>query len=49
LILLYSAGAYFAWRWVRALSEFSHQAFATSRAELAADIALLKASYGYRN
>ena len=44
LVLLYGSGVAVAWRQVRALSALRREIFATSRAELAADAALLKAS-----
>jgi uncharacterized membrane protein YqjE len=44
LVLLYATGAAVAWRRLRAMSAQGDKAFAASRAALAADVALLKAS-----
>lgn len=44
LVLLYASGTAIAWRHFRAVAERGDQAFAATRAELAADAALLKSS-----
>jgi len=42
LVVVYASGAAIAWRRLQALSALSDQAFAATREELAADLALLK-------
>lgn len=44
VVLLYVGGAAIAWRHLRATAALGEQAFAASRAELAADAALLRGS-----
>lgn len=42
LVLVYGLGGLFAWARFRALAQQSHQAFAATRDELAADIAMIR-------